>query len=162
MVTGASHLSLKQAFFLIMAIGSIWACGLLKPIDGSTGSQSTAPKRPHLATVYHNFDDILVPKAMHINRKMTRLTETQTVTAGVISFEGNLDRKELIRFFKTNMPKDNWDSVDQLAGPRSLLQFEKQNRWCVLTITDGLTGYGSQLEIWVIPKSGAASSGLLK
>ena len=61
-----------------------------------------------------------------------------------------------------NMPKDNWERVNQLTGPRSLLQFKKQNRWCVMTITDGLNNTGSLLEIWVIPKAVSTSSGLIK
>jgi len=147
---------------LVLTMGTIWACGYLKPIDNSTQVQKVTSENPGLTPLYHDFDDILVPKAMQINRKMTRLSETQTMLTGVMSFEGNLDRSELVRFFKNNMVKDNWDRVDQLMGSRSLLQFEKHNRWCVMTITERPGGYGSQLEIWVIPKNKATSSGLIK
>jgi len=147
--------SLVRTIILIMAVGTIWACAYLKPIDDSSGSQNVTREDPNLTAVYHDFDDILVPKGMRINRKMTRLSKTQAMLAGVISLEGSLDRSEIIRFFKLNMIKDNWAHVDQLIGPRSLLQFEKHNRWCVLTITERPGGYGTQLDIWVVPKNKA-------
>ena len=156
------YASLTRVLVLVITMGIIGACGFLKPIDSSSRSHSAKPNNPDLSPVYHEFDDILVPKAMQINRKLTRLSETNAVRTGVISLEGNLTRKDIIRFFKSNMVKDNWTRVDQLISPRSLLQYEKHNRWCVVTITDRPNGFGSQLEIWVIPKNSATSSGLLK
>ena len=70
---------------------------------------------------------------------------------------------ELIEFFKTNMIKDNWTVVSMFKGPRSILHFEKGNRWCVMTLTDSRYGYKTQVEIWVTPKNDSrAESGLLK
>ena len=40
------------------------------------------------AAVYHDFDDILIPKAMQVNRKMSSVFETTTITAGVLSLNG--------------------------------------------------------------------------
>jgi len=161
-VPGIHYPRLIRTFGFLMALGTIWACAYLKPIDDPSGPQKVMPNRSNLTPVYHAFDDILVPKAMRINRSMTALTETQTVTAGVASFEGDLDPTELIRFFRSNMVTDNWTSLDHLIGQRSLLQFEKHNRRCLLTITDRPGGHYTQLEIWVIPKNDTGPSGLLK
>ena len=152
---------LTRVLAFVIALGTIWACSYLKPIDRSR-PQNTGSNRPNLIPVYHDFDDVLVPKTMRINRKMTALNETQNMLAGVLALEGNVHRREIIQFFKTNMVKDNWIHVDQLIGPRSLFQFEKHNRWCVLTITESPGGLGTKLDIWVIPKIDAVSSGLLK
>ncbi len=159
---GCRHPGLLRMFALCMAMGTIWACGYLKPIAGPTDSHRAKIKKPGLTPVYHDFDDILIPKAMRINRNMSRLSEIQAMRAGVISLEGQLNRTQLIQFFKKNMAKDNWASADQFIGPRSILQFEKQNRWCVLTITERAGGIGTQLNIWVIPKNDTSESGLLK
>jgi hypothetical protein len=60
------------------------------------------------------------------------------------------------------MLKDNWTVVSMFKGPRSILQFEKGNRWCVITLMDNRYGNKTQVDIWVTPKNETASSGLLK
>jgi len=147
---------------MLVAMGTIWACAYLKPIDEASRSPRAAQNKLNPTPVYHDFDDILVPRTMRINRKMTAITETHSLVTGVISFAGNMNRKDIIQFFKINMVKDNWTAGDQLIGQRSLLQFEKHNRWCLLTITESPSANAVQLEIWVIPKIDAPSSGLLK
>ena len=137
-------------------------CGVLEPIeDKSPGGGSSQPGKG-LAAVYRDFDDILIPEAMQVNRQMSTVFETPTISAGVLSLGGRLKPDALIAFFKTNMTKDNWTLVSMFKGPRSILQFEKGNRWCAITLTDNRYGYKTQIEIWVIPKIEAASSGLLK
>ncbi len=153
---------LNVLFVVVTAFFILSGCGVLKPIDntGNEGGSSQAGKA--LAGVYHDFDDILIPKAMQVNRKMSSVFETPTISAGVLSVGGTLKLNELIEFFKTNMTKDNWTVVSMFKGPRSILQFEKGNRWCMMTLMDRRYGYKTQVEIWVTPKNEAQSSGLLK
>jgi hypothetical protein len=137
-------------------------CGVLKPIDKpSLAGDSSRPGKV-FATVYHDFDDILVPKAMQVNRKVSSVFETATITAGVLSLNGSLKVNELIAFFNINMIKDNWTAVGMFRGPRSIMHFAKGNRWCVVTLTDGRYGYKTQVDIWVTPKNDATPTGLLK
>jgi len=58
------------------------------------------------------------------------------------------------------MAKDNWQIVGTFKSPRTLLLFQKENRWCVINITDGR--FDTLVEIWVAPFSGQSESGLLK
>ena len=144
------------AFFIVSG------CSVLKPIDNPSLEGGSSRPGKAFSAVYHDFDDILIPKAMRVNRKMSSVFETPTVTAGVLSLSGTFNLDELIEFFKTNMTKDNWVAVSMFKGPRSILQFEKGNRWCMMTLTDNRYGYRTQVEIWVTPKNEAVSSGLLK
>jgi len=144
-------------FILVMS-----GCGVLKPIDNKSLSGSPPLPGKVFAAVYHDFDDILIPKVMQVNRKVSSVFETPTITAGVLSLNGSLKRDELIDFFKTNMIKDNWTAGGMFKGPRSILHFEKGNRWCVMTLTGSRYGYKTQVEIWVTPKTDALPSGLLK
>ena len=157
---------LKRWLNLFLVIASaifiMSGCGVLRPIDNkSLGGGSSQPGKV-VAGVYHDFDDILIPKAMQVNRKMSSVFETPSISAGVLSLSGTLKPDALIDFFKTNMTKDNWTVVSRFKGPRSILQFEKGNRWCVITLMDSRYGYKTQVEIWVTPKSDAAASGLIK
>ncbi len=138
------------------------ACGVLKPIDNTSSGEGASQPGKVVAGVYHDFDDILIPSVMQVNRKMSSVFETPNISAGVLSLSGKLKLVALINFFRTNMIKDNWTVVSMFKGPRSILQFEKGNRWCVITLMDKRYGYKTQVEIWVTPKKDAAASGLLK
>jgi len=159
-------LQLKRWLNLFFVIAStifiMSGCGVLKPIDNNSLEGGSSQPGKVVATVYHDFDDILIPKAMQVNRKMSSVFETPNISAGVLSLSGTLKPAALIEFFKANMVKDNWTVVSMLKGPRSILQFEKGNRWCVITLTDSRYSYKTQVEIWVTPKSDAAPSGLIK
>jgi hypothetical protein len=140
----------------------ISGCGVLKPIDQKSSAGASSQSDSVVAGVYQDFDDILIPKSMQVNRKMSSIFETPTITAGILSLGGILELDDLIGFFKTNMTKDNWTAVGMFKGPRSILHFEKGNRWCVMTLTDSRYGYKTLVEIWVTPKNDASSSGLMK
>jgi hypothetical protein len=58
------------------------------------------------------------------------------------------------------MTKDNWQYVSSFKSPRTLLLFKKENRWCVINITENK--WNTRVEIWVAPFSGNSASGLLK
>ncbi len=156
------NLCVGLALQLLWIIFIVSGCGFLKPIDNTSLAGGASQPDKVFAAVYHDFDDILIPKAMQVNRKMSSVFETPVIAAGVLSLGGTLNLDELIEFFKTNMAKDNWTAVSMLKGPRSMLQFEKGNRWCVITLTDSRYGYKTQVDIWVTPKNDAAASGLLK
>ena len=66
----------------------------------------------------------------------------------------------MIDFFEHNMAKDNWQAVGTFKSPRTLLLFQKENRWCVINITDKT--FDTLVEIWVAPFSDVSGSGLLK
>lgn len=153
---------LRIIFFAVSAIFIVSGCGVLKPINEPYSEGGSSQTGRVVAGVYHDFDDILVPKVMKVNRKMSSVFETPTISAGVLSLSGKSKVVDLIDFFKTNMTKDNWAVVSMFKGPRSILQFEKGSRWCVITLMDSRYGYKTQVEIWVTPKNEAPPSGLLK
>jgi len=165
---GPTKDALQYRRWLVLLFVFGWAvlfmsgCGVLKPIDQKTPAGGSSQTNNVVAGVYQDFDDILIPKSMKVNRKTSSIFETPTIMAGVLSLDGMLELDDLIVFFKTNMTKDNWVAVGMFKGPRSILHFEKGNRWCVMTLTDSRYGYKTQVEIWVTPKNDASPSGLLK
>jgi hypothetical protein len=156
------HTRVLWVLVIMLVAVIISGCGFLKPIETNRVSDGPSAQKKITAPSYHDFDDILIPRAMRVNRKMSSIVERTAMTAGVLSLEGTVGLDELIRFFETNMTKDNWAVVSTLGGPRSMLQFEKENRWCVMTLTDRRYGYKTRVEIWVTPKKDISSSGLLK
>lgn len=146
---------------ILLLVGSA-GCSVLKPIeDNHSPAQKPTWTGEHSAR-YHNFDDILIPSQLKLNKKNSSVFETENLVAGVISLNGRMDVGVLVEFFKNNMNKDNWSEVSMFKGPRTIFLFEKDSRWCVITVTNGQFHPQLEVEIWVTPKIDEVSSGLLK
>ena len=127
-----------------------------KTTDGSEAREKDEKNAP----LYYDFGDVLVPRELKLNDKSSFVYQTTGFTAGVLVFESKAERISLIEFFDNNMTKDNWQAVSSFKSPRTLMIFQKENRWCVINITDN--SWDTMVEIWVAPFSGLSGSGLLK
>ena len=112
------------------------------------------------APLYYDFEDVLVPRDLKLKTNSSFVYHTSGLTAGVLVFTSKIERNSLIQFFENNMAKDNWQAVSSFKSPRTLLLFQKENRWCVINITDN--NWDTLVEIWAAPFSGEPGSGLLK
>ena len=127
-----------------------------KTTDGSAAKVKDEKNAP----LYYDFVDVLIPREIKLNTKSSFVYHTSGFTAGVLVFKSKVERNSLIQFFESNMTKDNWQAVSSFKSPRTLLLFQKENRWCVINITDN--NWDTLVEIWVAPFSGLSGSGLLK
>jgi hypothetical protein len=127
-----------------------------KTTDGSDARAKDEQNAP----LYYDFGDVLVPRELNLDARSSFVYHTSEFTAGVLVFEAKVERTSLIEFFDNNMAKDNWQAVSAFKSPRTLLLFKKENRWCVINITDG--GWDTMVEIWVAPFNGLSGSGLLQ
>ncbi len=126
----------------------------------TTDGAEAKVKNEKNAPLYYDFEDVLVPRELKLNAQYSFVYHTSGFTAGVLVFKSKAERNSLIQFFENNMTKDNWQAVSSFKSPRTLLLFQKENRWCVINITDN--NWDTLVEIWVAPFSGLAGSGLLK
>jgi hypothetical protein len=127
-----------------------------KTTDGSEAREKEEKNAP----LYYDFDDVLIPRDLKLNTKSSFVFHSSGLTAGVLVFTGKVERSSLIQFFENNMAKDNWQAVSIFKSPRTLLIFQKENRWCVINITD--KRWDTLVEIWAAPFGGPSGSGLLK
>ncbi|CAB1057837.1 hypothetical protein D1BOALGB6SA_2592 [Olavius sp. associated proteobacterium Delta 1] len=127
-----------------------------KATDGSEAQGKDEKNAP----LYYDFDDVLVPRDLKLNTKSSFVYHTSGLTAGVLVFTSKVERSSLIQFFENNMAKDNWQGVSSFKSPRTLLIFQKENRWCVINVTDH--NWDTLVEIWAAPFGGQSGSGLLK
>ncbi len=129
-------------------------------IPKTTDGSDARVKDEQNAPLYYDFGDVLVPRELNLDAKSSFVYHTSGFTAGVLVFESKVERTSLIEFFDNNMAKDNWRAVSAFKSPRTLLLFQKENRWCVINITDG--DWNTMVEIWVAPFNGHSGSGLLQ
>jgi hypothetical protein len=125
----------------------------------TTGAEAQA-KDAQNAPLYYDFQDVLVPRELKLDARSSFVYQTSDFTAGVLVFSAKVERNSLIEFFENNMAKDNWQAVSSFKSPRTLLLYEKMNRWCVINIT--ANSWDTLVEIWVAPFSAPSGSGLLK
>ncbi len=129
-------------------------------ISSEYADSETATEGDEPGPLYYDFGDVLVPLELEVNEKDSFVMTTSGFTAGVLVLTGRVDVGSLIRFFENNMAKDNWRFLSSFKSPRTILLFEKQNRVCVIYLTD--REYKVNVEIWVAPAVEDAVSGLLK
>lgn len=141
---------------VLMLLLSAACSSTSKTTDGTEAREKDAKTAP----LYFDFEDVLVPRDLKLKTNSSFVYHTSGLTAGVLVFTSKIERNSLIQFFENNMAKDNWQAVSSFKSPRTLLLFQKENRWCVINITDN--NWDTQVEIWVAPFSGQPGSGLLK
>lgn len=141
---------------LVLALLGAACSSTPKTTEGSEAREAEKSEAP----LYYDFEDVLVPKELKLDVKSSFVYQASGLTAGVLVFSSKVERNSLIQFFENNMAKDNWQSVSSFKSPRTLLLFEKNNRWCVINITDN--NWDTLVEIWVAPYGGRFGSDLLK
>ena len=153
--TFLAYIGIMTAFFLIIA-----GCAGLKSHRGSSTSHDSSGKDKEPSPLYYDFGDVLLPPELKLDTESSFVFKTPGLAAGVLSLRGNVEMDSLIAFFENNMSNDNWRPVSSFKSPRTILMFQKDNRWCVINITD--KGFSTHVEIWVAPTTSETESGLLK
>jgi len=112
-----------------------------KATDGSEAKEKDDKDAP----LYYDFGDVLIPRELKLDVNSSFVYHTSGFTVGILAFKSKVERNSMIDFFENNM---------------ILLLFQKENRWCVINITDNR--WDTLVEIWVAPFSDISGSGLLK
>lgn len=126
----------------------------------SDGAPTPAKMKNKNEPLYYDFGDVLVPRQLKVDKKSSFVFRTPGLSAGVLSLKGRVDVGSLIAFFENNMAGDNWVAVSSFKSPRTIMLFKKDNRWCVINITD--KDFYTYVEIWVSPTLIESGSDLLK
>lgn len=103
--------------------------------------------------LYYSFDDILIPTELEVQSDESFVVEAGRIKSGVMAFEGSVELYSLKQYFLNNMGKDGWTNVSSFTSTRTLLVFEKPDRFCIINITDG--SYDTAVEVWVSHRTGS-------
>ncbi|MBW1841440.1 MAG: hypothetical protein JRF27_00095 [Deltaproteobacteria bacterium] len=148
-------LGVVSALFFLLS-----GCAGTTTKKGASTSEKTASKDKGASPLYYDFGDVLLPAELKVVKKSSFVIRASGFSAGVVSLKGRVDGNSLITFFGNNMAKDNWTEVASFKSPRSMMLFQKANRWCVIDITE--KDFNTYVEIWVAPTINEAESGLFK
>ena len=153
----------KKKILVFIGIGAVLflmisGCGAGKSKKQGPASKVTRPEEKGPSPMYYDFGDVLIPNELKINKKTSFVYKTSGFSAGVLTLSGKVEVSSLIAFFENNMKKDNWRVVSSFKSPRTVLLFNKENRWCMINISDKV--FKTNVEIWVAPT--ISEAGLLK
>ncbi len=107
--------------------------------------------------VYYDFDDVLVPSELKMDKKSSFVYATPNFASGVLVMDGFVDADSLVAFFKENMAKDGWFLRSSFRYRRTILVYQKGNRDCLITIVDAMTR--THVEIWLAQNVVGAAGG---
>jgi hypothetical protein len=146
---------------IVMALVLLSGCSALKskPSSSGSGSMAAAPAKAENAPTYYDFGDVLIPHEMKIDKKESFVFRSPGMTVGMLSIKGRVDSHSLADFFANKLPVDGWHMVSSIEGQRTMMLFQKNNRWCVINIAEG--GLSTTAEIFV-STSVSSSTGLRK
>jgi len=157
---------IKKARTVLAGIGIVLSliflitgCSALPSEKKSTESHEASSKKEKPGPLYYDFGDVLIPRELKVDRKSSFIYTTSGFSAGVLVLKGRVEIGSLISFFEKNMAKDNWRLISSFKSSRTIMLFQKQNRWCVINITESIS---TRIEIWVAPTMNEPESGLLK
>ena len=137
---------------MVLIIGG---CAGSKIKGGESSASAKKDKGP--VPLYYDFGDVLIPSELKVDKDASFVFRTPGFSAGVLALEGRVEINSLIDFFNNNMNKDNWKLVSYFKSRRTIMLFNKENRWCVINITEG--GFNTYTEIWVSPTTMEAAPG---
>lgn len=124
-------------------------CSVLKSKKTATTADNppqAAAKTENVPT-YYDFGDVLVPKELKVDEKNSFVFRTPGLTVGMLALKGRVQANTLPDFFENKMPVDGWRLISSIEGKRTMMLFQKNNRWCVINITE--SQFNTAVEIWV-------------
>lgn len=149
-------------FAIILSVSLLFftGCGLFKTRMKSPSSNMQKPADKGPAPLYYDFGDVLLPGELKVDKEESFIYNSAGFSAGVLVLNGRVDTNSLIAFFENNMAKDNWKKVCSFKSAHTLMLFQKDNRWCVVSIHE--SNFTTHAKVWVAPIVSEAGLGLLK
>ena len=119
--------------------------------SGLMAQKEETPSAPDKTTraSYYDFDDIRIPSELSLNKKNSIVYGTGRPKVGIMVFKGRVEPSSLAAFFQNNMQQDGWNLLSSFKYRPYLLIFLKEDRACVITITEKL--FSTMAEIRVGP-----------
>jgi hypothetical protein len=115
---------------LLLLMGSIPDRGWAQK-EESIGPSEKPPNASYL-----DFDDILIPSDLSLDKKKSFVYSTSRSKVGILILEGRVEPSSLAGFFQCNMQKDGWRLLSSFKYREYLLNFVKEDRACVIIIEE--------------------------
>jgi hypothetical protein len=133
------------------------ACSLIT--FGLTGCKTISADSRLEPQAILKFSDLPIPVGLKPLPQVSYAFENSGSRVAVLKYQGRANIDQLINFFKEQMPMYSWNLVNIIEYGQRLLNFEKEDETCIITIQ--IAGFWNE-EAMVTISLGPKSKGLTK
>ena len=114
--------------FLRYAIRHFWVLLLIMPLGSALGDQPS--------------DEVVAGSPIPIPSEMNKSTDqgielmVPGFNGGQVAYQGEVEPREVIRFYQKNMPLNGWDPYASLVTGGGLLVFTKSNKSVLIMVSE--------------------------
>ncbi|WP_448383109.1 hypothetical protein [Desulfosoma sp.] len=129
----------------------------------SSGTGSTAQPAATTAAVtptFYDFQDIPIPSELSLVTKESTVFQGGAVKGGMLTFKGRVEPSSVVNFFMVAMARENWKHRGDIRYRKSVLLFEKPDRFCIISIRE--SSYYTYVELYVVPTATGTRSGAME
>jgi len=98
-----------------------------------TGCSTVSNSRIEPQTII-KFTDVPIPAGLKPLSQASYSFESSGVRVGVLKYQGKANIDQVINFYKEQMPMYNWNLVNIIEYNQRLMNFERENETCIITI----------------------------
>jgi hypothetical protein len=80
------------------------------------------------------FSDVPIPNGLKPLPQTSYSFENAGVRVAVLKYQGRANIDQLINFYKEQMPMYNWNLINIIEYGQRLLNFERENETCIITL----------------------------
>ena len=140
----------SKLFFLsitcFLLTAGLIGCTTITDSKTSAGPGSLSPQ-----TIL-KFTDIPIPVGVKSLPEQSYSFVSSGVRVGVLKYQGKNNPDQIVDFYKEQMPMYNWDLINIVEYGQRLLNFERENETCIITLQP--MGWGNTLIVISLgPKS---------
>ncbi|TAM40609.1 hypothetical protein EPN54_02515 [bacterium] len=146
-------MKLFRKLLLLSAAGCLLAAALTGCSTISDNKTTTNPNLLEPQAIL-KFNDIPVPVGLKNLPSQSYSFESSGVRVGVLKYQGKNNPDQVVNFYKEQMPMYNWNLVNIVEYGQRLLNFERDNETCIITMEP--KGSAIILTISLGPKSQSA------
>ncbi len=105
------------------------------------------------------FSDLPIPAGLKPLPQTSYSFENAGVRVAVLKYQGRANIDQLINFYKEQLPLYNWNLVNIIEYGQRLLNFERENETCIITLQ--VAGFWNE-DVLVTVSLGPKSQNLIK
>jgi len=117
---------LPSIFYLLTTV--LIGCSTLSDNKGATNPSLLEPQ------AILKFSDIPIPAGLKRLPDQSYSFESSGVRVGVLKYRGKNNPDQIVNFYKEQMPMYNWNLVNIVEYGQRLLNFERDNETCIITM----------------------------
>ena len=107
-------MSTRKPFVRLMALALLSllllsACALFE--------KGPAKPEPQRLPDQREFDDVMVPRDMDIDREASAIYRRDGASIGILRMSGRIELSSLMRYFQNNLGNEGWRQISVIAGP---------------------------------------------